>query len=167
MSPMKAAAKTATRATKAVVNRANQTPLQFLRSVPEPQRAELLKLHALIRDTIPELKPRLASGLGIGYGPYHYKYASGREGDSYIVALAPRKNSISLYVTGYTNGKYLAESYASKLGVADCGKSCVRFRRVGQLNEPALRSLLRAASKGANSMSALSDGRHDRAHASR
>lgn len=153
--------------TKAASKPAKQTPLQFLRSVPEPQRAELLKLHAIIRDTVPELKPSVASGMGIGYGPYHYKYASGREGDSFIVSLAPRKNSISLYVTGYANGKYLAESYASKLGMADCGKSCVRFRRLEDLNEPALRSLLRAASKGSKSISALSEGRHDRAHASR
>ena len=145
---------------------AKQTPLQFLRSVPEPQRAELLKLHALVRETVPELKPSVASG-GVGYGPYHYKYASGREGDSFIVALAPHRNSISLYVTGYANGQYLAESYASKLGMADCGKSCVRFRRLEDLNAPALRSLLRAASKGSKSMSALSEGRHDRAHASR
>lgn len=151
---------------KATAKPGKQTPLQFLRSVPEPQRAELLKLHTLIRETVPELKPSVASG-GVGYGPYHYKYASGREGDSFIVALAPRKNSISLYVTGYANGKYLAESYAPKLGKASCGKSCVRFRRVGQLHEPALRSLLRAASKGSKSMSALSDGRHDQAHASR
>ena len=132
----------------------------------EPQRTELLKLHALIRETVPELKPSV-TGTGIGYGPYHYTYASGREGDSFVVALAPRKSSISLYVTGYVDGRYLAESYASRLGTADCGKSCVRFRRVDQLNEPALRSLLRAASRGAKSRSALAEGRHDRAHASR
>lgn len=152
---------------KATAKPGRQTPLQFLRSVPEPQRAELLRLHALIRDTVPELKPSVASGVGVGYGPYHYKYASGREGDSFIVALAPRKNSISLYVNGLANGKYLAESYASRLGKVECGKSCVRFRRLDDLNEPALRSRLRAASKGTKSLSALSDGRHDQAHASR
>ena len=152
---------------KSAAKPAKQTPLQFLRSVVEPQRTELLKLHALIRETVPELEPSVGSGIGVGYGPYHYKYASGREGDSFIVALAPRKSSISLYVTGYANGRYLAESYAPKLGMADCGKSCVRFRRLADLNEPALRSLLRAASKGSKSMSALSQGRHDRAHASR
>ena len=162
MSPTKTAAK----ASPKTAAKAPKTPEAFLKTIAEPQRAELLKLHAIIRDTIPELDP-VVSGTGVGYGPYHYKYASGREGDSFIVSLAPRKSSISLYVTGYVDGGYLAESYASKLGTADCGKSCVRFRRLDQLNEPALRSLLRAASKGAKSLSALAEGRHDRAHASR
>ena len=152
--------------TKTAATGAPTTPEAFLRTVDEPHRTELRKLHAIIRDTVPDLRP-VVSGTGIGYGPYHYRYASGREGDSFIVSLAPRKNSISLYVTGYVNGEYLAESYASKLGTADCGKSCVRFRRLDQLNEPALRSLLRAASKGAKSLPALAEGRHDRAHASR
>ncbi|MDQ3097153.1 MAG: DUF1801 domain-containing protein [Chloroflexota bacterium] len=142
--------------------KAKPSPVAFLKTIPEPQRAELLKLHALIRKTVPELAPSVVSG-GIGYGPYHYTYATGREGDSFIVALAPRKGSISLYVTGYVDGKYLAESYASRLGKANCGKSCVRFRRVDELNEAALKSLLRAASRA--SKSSLAAGRIDAAHA--
>ena len=141
-----------------VASKPKQTPLAFLRSVPEPQRAELLKLHALIRKTVPELAPSVAAG-GVGYGPYHYRYATGREGDSFIVGLAPRKNSISLYVMGYANGTYLAESYAARLGKADCGKSCVRFRRLDELNETALKSLLRAASKASKSTAAAPSGR--------
>lgn len=126
--------------------KAKPSPVAFLKTVPEPRRAELLKLHALIRKTVPELAPSVASG-GVGYGAYHYRYATGREGDSFIVGLAPRKKSISLYVTGYANGRYLVESYAARLGKADCGKTCVRFHRLDELNETALKSLLRAASK--------------------
>jgi len=102
---------------------AKPSPVAFLKTVPEPQRAELLKLHALIRKTVPELAPSVTSG-GIGYGPYHYRYATGREGDSFIVGLVPRKKSISLYVTGSANGRYLVEGYAARLGRADCGKTC-------------------------------------------
>lgn len=126
----------------------------FLKSVAEPQRTELLKMHSLIRKTVPELKPIVVSGTGVGYGPYHYRYATGREGDSFIVALAPRKGSISLYVMGQTGGKYLAETYAPRLGKADCGKTCVRFRRVDELNEAALKSLLRAASRASKATAA-------------
>ncbi len=42
------------------------------------QRAEIEKLHKLIRQTVPKLKPFIIAGM-IGYGPFHYKYASGRD----------------------------------------------------------------------------------------
>jgi hypothetical protein len=48
-----------------------------------------------------------------GYGPFHYRYASGREGDAHRIAVAARKTGISLYVLALTDGgEYLAESPA-------------------------------------------------------
>ena len=51
----------------------------------------------------------------LGYGPFHYRYASGREGDASLIALASRKQYISLYVLCTTERGYLAEQYAERL----------------------------------------------------
>ena len=79
----------------------------------------------------------------IGYGPFHYRYASGREGDAHLLALSPRKNYISLYVLCTTDGAYLAESYRERLPKANIGKSCVRFKRTSDIDLDQLRDAAR------------------------
>ena len=78
-----------------------------------------------------------------GYGPFHYRYESGREGDAHRIAVAERKTGISLYVLALTeDGEYLAESRAAAFPRAKVGKSCIRFKRLDDLDLDALRSLL-------------------------
>ncbi|HET9347359.1 MAG TPA: DUF1801 domain-containing protein [Candidatus Limnocylindrales bacterium] len=104
---------------------------------------DLERLDALIRETLPELEAD-----GMSYGPFHYRYASGREGDAYWVSVAQRKAGISLYVLALTeDGEYLAESRAGEFPKASVGKSCIRFRRLDDLDEGALRDLLREAGR--------------------
>lgn len=122
------------------------TPSEYLAALSEPRRAELTALDAAIRKAVPRLKPHLAySGTMIGYGPYHYKYASGREGDCPIVALSSRAQYISLYVTGHRGGKGIAETAKARLGKVSVGKACVRFKRVEDLNLPEVLKLIRDA----------------------
>ena len=84
----------------------------------------------------------------VGYGPFHYRYASGREGDAYRVSVASRKTGISLYVLALTeDGQYLAESRAGRFPKANVGKSCVRFKRLDDLDQAALRDLLADAGR--------------------
>jgi Domain of unknown function (DU1801) len=104
---------------------------------------DLARLDRIIRETLPELEPH-----GHNYGPFHYRYASGREGDAYRVSFAQRKAGISLYVLALTDdGEYLAESRADRFPKANVGKSCVRFKRLDDLDEAALRDLLREAGR--------------------
>jgi hypothetical protein len=106
------------------------------------RRADVARLDRLIRDTLPDLEVHESDG-GIGYGPFHYRYASGREGDTYRVSLANRKTGISLYVLALTeDGRYLAEARADRFPKANVGKACVRFKRLDDLDEAALRELL-------------------------
>jgi hypothetical protein len=105
------------------------------------------RLDQLIRETLPDLDAH-ASENGFGYGPFHYRYASGREGDAYRVSVASRKTGISLYVLALTeDGEYLAEARAGEFPKANVGKSCVRFKRLDGLDEAALRDLLREAGR--------------------
>src|SRR5688500_9053861 len=97
------------------------TPEEYIASIEELQRrSEIQQLHDLIRRTLPDYEPQVSSG-GIGYGEYHYRYASGREGDAAIVGLSSRKRYISLYIMCTKEGGYLAESYKERLPKADIG----------------------------------------------
>ena len=83
----------------------------------------------------------------LGYGRFHYRYDSGREGDASLVALSSRKQYISLYVLCTDEGAYLAERYADRLPKASIGKSCVRFKRTDDLDLDVLRDLLAEAGR--------------------
>jgi hypothetical protein len=123
------------------------TPREYFAALSEPRRTELQALHTAIRKSAPKLKPYVAySGTMIGYGRYHYKYASGREGDCPIVALSSRVHAISLYVSGHRDGKSLAERAKPKLGKVSVGKACIRFKRLEHLNLPAVLELVRECS---------------------
>jgi hypothetical protein len=115
--------------------------------VADERREDIDRLDQLIRETLPELEARVWED-GIGYGPFHYRYASGREGDAYRVSVASRKTGISLYVLALTDeGDYLAESRADRFPKAKVGKSCVRFKRLDDLDADELRDLLREAGR--------------------
>jgi hypothetical protein len=123
------------------------TPTEYLAQLPADRRAELKALHAAIRATAPRLKPFLdCGGTILGYGPYHYRYASGREGDSSIVGLSSRAQYISLYVCGHRGGKTIAEAAQSRLGKVSVGKVCIRFKKLADLNLPVAMELVREAS---------------------
>jgi uncharacterized protein YdhG (YjbR/CyaY superfamily) len=113
----------------------------YIEALDEPRRSDVRALHELIRAAVPQLRPAMAHGM-LGYGPYHYRYATGREGDSVLVALASNKRYISLYVSAVVSERYLAEAYADRLPNASIGKSCIRVKRAADLDPDVLRALL-------------------------
>lgn len=116
----------------------------YLAAVPERIRADVERMDELIRATLPDAEPVIVTGM-LGYGPYHYRYPTGTEGDSALVLLAARAHGLSLYVNCSAEGRYLVETRGPSLGKVDCGKACVRFRRVDDLDLDAVRALLREA----------------------
>jgi hypothetical protein len=111
-----------------------KTVSDYIAQIDEPRKGEIKKLHAFIRNLIPDEKPHLVYSM-IGYGSFHYKYASGREGDWPIIALASQKNYISVYVCAVDdNGKYVAENYKQQLPKSDIGRSCIRFKKLDDIN---------------------------------
>lgn len=124
----------------------------YIAQIDEPRRSEIKELDALIVATVPKLERHLLGQMGsqmIGYGPYHYKYESGREGDTAIISLASQKRHISLYVMCVDNatGEYLPEQFEEQLGKVSVGKSCVRFTKLENIDRRALKALLKAAEK--------------------
>jgi hypothetical protein len=123
-----------------------QSPDEYIAMIDEPRRQDIQTLHNLIQKTVPKLKPRILYGM-IGYGTYHYRYASGREGDWSLIALASQKNYISVYVCCEQNGTYLAEEYKDKLPKASIGKSCIRFKALKDIDLSVLTEIIKKAEK--------------------
>jgi Domain of unknown function (DU1801) len=121
---------------------------EYIERLAEPRRGEVRALHELIRRAVPQLEPTMEFGM-LGYGKYHYRYPSGREGDWMLVGVASNKNYISLYVTAAApGGGYLAERYQDQLPKASIGKSCIRFKRFDDVDRDVLAQLLRKAAQG-------------------
>jgi hypothetical protein len=119
---------------------------EYIGLVDEPRRTEMKQLHRLITKTVPKLKPFLITGM-IGYGKYHYKYPSGREGDWATIALANQKNYISVYVCAVDAKGYVAERRRKELPKASIGKSCIRFKRIADIDLKTLASIIKEGAK--------------------
>lgn len=77
----------------------------------------------------------------IGYGSYHYKYDSGREGDMLMAGFSPRKQNLALYNTGHVRYPKLM----AKLGKYKTGKSCLYITKLSDVNIEVLTELLQTA----------------------
>lgn len=77
------------------------------------------------------LTPKLTMKTIIGFGDYHYKYESGREGDTFLIGFSPRKKNVTMYFTyGFGN---LKEEMAL-LGKYTTGKSCLHINKMADIN---------------------------------
>ncbi|WP_345384552.1 DUF1801 domain-containing protein [Pseudonocardia yuanmonensis] len=120
------------------------SPEEYLDTVDEKRRADMLALDAMIRETAPGLERVVQRGI-LGYGPFRYRYATGREGEATLIGLAAQKRHLSLYVLCAIDGRYLAETYADRLPGASIGKSCVRFTSLAKVDREVLRELVATA----------------------
>lgn len=117
------------------------TPAEYIVQIDEPRRTAIKAIHAMITKALPKLKPSIQYGM-IGYGTYHYKYESGREGDAPIVALASQKGYISVYGCGSQS-----ESFKHELPKASFGKGCIRFKKVEDIDLKALEKIVKAGAR--------------------
>ena len=122
------------------------TPAEYLAQLKEPRLSDIVALDALIRKTAPKLEPFIQMGI-LAYGPYHYKYESGREGDWFRLGIASNASYISLYVSATDDDGHVAERYKEALPKANIGKGCVRFKRLSDLDQVVLKKLIREAAK--------------------
>ena len=83
-------------------------------------------------------EPKMWGPTIIGFGSYHYKYASGHEGDAPIIGFSPRKAAFSLYVTYATEEN---QELLSQLGKLKMGKACIYFKKLTDLNLEVLEKL--------------------------
>lgn len=109
----------------------------------EQKRADTLQLIRLMKKWAGS-DPKMWGPTIIGFGRYHYKYASGHEGDAPIIGFSPRKAAFSLYVfvPGEDNEKML-----DQLGKFTMGKSCIYVKKLADINISVLEELSKTAIK--------------------
>lgn len=114
----------------------------FLQQVPdEKKRQDSFTILEMMRK-VTGAEPRMWGDSIIGFGDYHYVYASGREGDWFCIGFSPRKQNLTLYLTyGFEDGSELLQ----KLGKHKTGKGCLYINRLSDVNLAVLDELLRWA----------------------
>jgi hypothetical protein len=118
---------------------------KFLNQIPDAGRRDDCFTVAKIMEQITGSKPQMWGPSIVGFGSYHYKYASGHEGDWPVIAFSPRKQDLTLYLslTGYN--KYGA--LMDQLGKHKTGKSCLYIKRLSDVHVPTLKKLIKASVK--------------------
>lgn len=116
----------------------------FINAVDNEQKRkdslELLKMMKKITGS----EPRLWGSSLVGFGTYHYKYASGREGDFFITGFSPRKTALTVYIMpGFEPYPELME----QLGPYKTGKSCLYLKNLDVIDRKVLEKLVRQSVK--------------------
>jgi hypothetical protein len=114
-----------------------------------PRADELRRVDALVVEAAPGVDRQLVpsgSGAMLGYRLMPYRPRSAKETTMWpLIALAAQKRHLSLYVAAVVDGGYLAETRAERLGKVSCGKSCIRFTSVDDVDAAELSALVRDA----------------------
>jgi len=126
-------------------NQTQPTPASvddFLGAIPDAaKRADCLRLREMMEEITGE--PAVLWGPSIvGFGTYHYRYDSGREGDAPAVGFSPRAANITVYVTG---GFDDLQDELGRLGKHKIGKGCLYLKRLSDVDEGVLTELIRAS----------------------
>lgn len=112
----------------------------FLKQVePESKRKDCFQVLEMMEE-IAGVPGKMWGDSIIGFGHYHYKYASGREGDWFQIGFSPRKQNLTLYVmTGYDG----YEDLLKRLGKYKTGVSCLYLKHLDDVDEAVLREILK------------------------
>jgi hypothetical protein len=118
----------------------------FLQSVEDPkQREDAHSVMALLEE-ITEEKPTMWGTSIVGFGNYHYKGKSGREGDWFLTGFSPRKANLTLYIVG---GFAQHADLLQQLGKHNLGKGCLYIKRLTDVNMKTLDTIIRTSLESA------------------
>ena len=117
----------------------DQSVEQFLDAVANTQRREDSFTVLNIMREVTGLEARMWGSSIVGFGSYHYRYESGREGDMILSGFSPRKQSLVIYSMGSIDED---DELFRRLGKHTMGKGCLYIKRLGDIDLPALRSLI-------------------------
>ena len=112
---------------------------EFINSIEDRQkRADARKVAAMMRRVTGKRAKMWGSSI-VGYGTYHYKYESGREGDCMITGFSPRRQALTVYILA---GFRRFDTLMGKLGKYKTGKSCLYIKRLSDVDEKVLEKLI-------------------------
>ena len=114
----------------------------FLDTIEDEQKRKEAYMILELMQEITGAEPQMWGSRIVGFGSYHYKYKSGREGDWFEVGFSPRKRNFSLYLmAGFGQLKELLD----QLGKYKTGKSCLYINRLSDVDSQVLRQLIQAS----------------------
>lgn len=114
----------------------------FINSVKDETKREDSRIIADLMAEITGEEPKMWGPSIVGFGTYHYKYASGREGDWMRIGFSPRKQNLTLYIM---DGFDKYDELLSSLGKYKTGKSCLYVNKLADIDMKVLRRLVKAS----------------------
>ena len=113
----------------------------FLNAIPDPQRRADCRTVAALMKSATRAEPKMWGTSIVGFGDIDLIYESGRELDWFLIGFSPRKGDLTLYLGSLETKAALVET----LGKVKTGKGCLYIKRLGDLNLPALKRLIKAS----------------------
>ncbi len=123
-----------------LITKSKTLPIERLINIQECEnkQGDCNILISLMKEISAE-EPQLWGSSIIGFGKYHYKYDSGREGDWFKMGFSPRKQNITIYIPlGFKD----YDLQISKLGKYKLGKSCIYIKRLADIDMKMLKKIL-------------------------
>lgn len=114
----------------------------FLGKIEDTTKREDCIAIASLIEGVTKIKPAMYGSSIVGFGSYHYKYASGHEGDAPLVAFSPRKANITLYVM--CEGAQMQDLFET-LGPHKTGKGCLYIKRLADVDRTVLEQVIERA----------------------
>ena len=133
----------------------------FLSGLDESRREDCQQLIALMSEATSE-PPRMWGVSMVGFGSYHYRYESGREGDAMLAGFSPRVRELSIYLMGryLDESRERADALLSTLGKHRAGKACLYVKRLSDIDLDKLRELTGLSVEGDGINDLTEEGRN-------
>jgi hypothetical protein len=129
---------------KLKTQKTNASVTAFLKSVADDERRKDCQTLVRIMKRAVGAEPKMWGSSIVGFGHYHYKYASGRENDWFLAGFSPRKQDLTLYIMA---GFDRYDALMGKLGKHKTGKSCLYLKRLADVDVAVLEELISASVK--------------------
>ena len=114
----------------------------FLNSITDEQRRADCFAVAELMKKVTKAAPKMWGTSIVGFGEYHYKYASGHEGDSCLVGFASRKEALVLYLMGRDE---TFNELLPQLGKYKSGKGCLYIKKLADVDLKVLQALIKCS----------------------
>jgi hypothetical protein len=120
----------------------DQTVPAFLEKISDEQLRQDCSVLVELMRSVSKTEPVMWGSSIIGFGMYHYRYESGREGDNLIIGFSPRKQNIAIYLRG---GLAPLQAELMELGKYKTGKGCLYIKSIKEIKIPVLKKMLSKA----------------------
>ena len=114
--------------------------VSFLASIDDEARQKDCRALARLMARVTGARPRMWGTSIVAFGDFHYKYASGREGDWFLMGFSPRKTDLTLYLMP---GLHECRPFLQALGTHKAGKSCLYVKRLADVKLDVLEALMK------------------------